>query len=246
MELYIIRHGQSTNNALMDDVILRVKDPALTELGQRQAELVGRFLATAENLEQIVQHPSDSPERKIAHPHTITHLYTSAMHRAMQTAKPIGEALGIAPEVWIDIHEHGGIFLEKDGVATGYGGMTRDEILAQFPNYRLPHSIDGVGWWNPDYGKEDNERFFARARRVADALRQRAGDAATKDDRIALVTHGAFGGVLMKTLVGIQPEASFFFNTYNTSITRFDLRDDGAVIMRYLNRVTHLPPDLVT
>jgi len=33
MELYIIRHGQSANNALIDQHINRVDDPSLTAIG---------------------------------------------------------------------------------------------------------------------------------------------------------------------------------------------------------------------
>ena len=44
MQLYIVRHAQSTNNALAD-IRDRVCDPTLTELGERQAEIVGGHLA---------------------------------------------------------------------------------------------------------------------------------------------------------------------------------------------------------
>ena len=42
MELYIIRHGQSTNNALGEDITNRVMDAPLTDLGHQQAQLVGQ------------------------------------------------------------------------------------------------------------------------------------------------------------------------------------------------------------
>ena len=32
----------------------------------------------------------------------------------------------------------------------------------------------------------------------------------------------------------------------NTSITRIDFNDDGAVEVAYLNRITHLPEELLT
>ena len=37
MELFIIRHGQSVNNAL-EDQTKRKKDPALTSTGEQQAQ----------------------------------------------------------------------------------------------------------------------------------------------------------------------------------------------------------------
>ena len=43
MKLYIIRHAQSINNALANQMD-RVCDPSLTELGYRQAEIVAQHL----------------------------------------------------------------------------------------------------------------------------------------------------------------------------------------------------------
>ena len=44
MQLYIIRHAQSVNNAL-DDQRYRVSDPLLTEVGHRQAAMLAEHLA---------------------------------------------------------------------------------------------------------------------------------------------------------------------------------------------------------
>ncbi len=129
MELYIIRHGQSQNNALMENQHLRVEDPLLTEAGEQQAQHVARFLADTINLEDLVRKPVDDPARGEPHPYQFTHLYCSPMIRTMQTIQPISETLGITPEIWIDIHEHGGIFLKKDGVTTGYGGQKSQQIV---------------------------------------------------------------------------------------------------------------------
>ena len=48
MDLYIIRHAQSTNNALPAEVELRdrVCDPLLSDLGYRQAAFLAEHLAT--------------------------------------------------------------------------------------------------------------------------------------------------------------------------------------------------------
>ena len=52
MELYIIRHAQSSNNALADERE-RVCDPHLTELGRQQAELLAAHLAAGPDLHPI-------------------------------------------------------------------------------------------------------------------------------------------------------------------------------------------------
>jgi broad specificity phosphatase PhoE len=99
MELYMIHHGQSTNNALSDPRS-RVCDPPLTELGRRQAEIVAQHLATGTRpvpWEENFRNRSGCG---------ITRLYCSPMWRALQTAQYIGQTLGLAPQVWIDIHYH--------------------------------------------------------------------------------------------------------------------------------------------
>ena len=90
MQLYIVRHGESANNALGTEdasydeyMATRSPDPVLTQIGERQVALVGAHLAKAG--------------------YGITELHCSAMVRAMQTALPIGQALGLRPQVWIDI-----------------------------------------------------------------------------------------------------------------------------------------------
>ena len=39
-----------------------------------------------------------------------TAIYISPMLRALRTAAPLAAALGLAPQVWTDIFEHGGLF----------------------------------------------------------------------------------------------------------------------------------------
>jgi 2,3-bisphosphoglycerate-dependent phosphoglycerate mutase/probable phosphoglycerate mutase len=109
MEIYLIRHGQSVNNALGDDLTRRVMDAPLTELGQQQAAHVAQHLAAADYPEAAFYHNGRPRDH-----YGLTHLYCSAMQRALQTALPIGQALGLMPEVWVDIHEHGGIYLDDE------------------------------------------------------------------------------------------------------------------------------------
>ena len=74
--------------------------------------------------------------------------------------------------MWLDIHDHGGIFLNngpEQGI-TGYPGKTRPEILEQFPDYILPDEVTDEGWWKPEWGKEDWPASHARAVPVGDRL----------------------------------------------------------------------------
>lgn len=246
MRLYLIRHAQSVNNALAaaGSIEDRVADPALTEIGLQQADIVAQFLRDA----------MDLPPDRQAEPFGITHLYCSAMLRSLQTAKPIAAALGIQPEIWVDIHETGGIFLnEKTGIV-GYPGLNRTQITTDFAGTIIPDSITDDGWWDPALGRETLMAFINRAVRVALAVRERAAT----NERIALVTHGAFMDQLVKALLERIPQSSdsMFYVHYNTAITRFDFgpdaryagADESSERMRlhYLNRIRHLSHELLT
>jgi broad specificity phosphatase PhoE len=239
MELYIIRHGQSTNNALTNRED-RGCDPPLTDLGRRQAEILAQHLKTS------IQSEHSSTEHgygaKSLCQYDITRLYCSPMWRALQTAQPIGMALGLTPEVWIDIHEWGGIYLdhgEPHGIV-GYPGKTRSEILAEFPDYTLPEEITEQGWWERDF--EDKAGCIARAVRVTETLCTQA----ETDERIAIITHAGFTANLIKTFLGILPADDIYYHHRNTAISRIDLNADGILHLRYFNRVDHLPPEMVT
>lgn len=230
MQLYLIRHGQSYNNAVHDPRE-RVKDPELTSLGQRQAELLAEHLAISSD--ERTETPSG---------YGLTHLYASPMFRALQTAKPISEHLGLAVKVWIDIHEIGGIFLEDaEGGFVGYPGMTREQIRTAFPDYELPSEISEAGWWNPEDQMETESAAQFRALKVAEALRENA----RTEHRIALVSHAGFLDRLLKVLLNQLPNVprTVFYAHYNTAITRIDF-GEAYLRMHYINRMDHLPPHL--
>ena len=244
MDLYIIRHAQSTNNALSVEIEqrARVRDPLLTELGSRQADLLAEHLATGrDGWSEAASADPEAGGDPSATRYGITRLVCSPMRRTLLTAQPVGRALGLDPEIWLGIHEHGGIYLDH-GEPTGkvgYPGITRPEIHAQFPGYRVPEGLTEQGWWRD--GFEEWETCLIRAGRVAQELRAMN----TGDARIAMVTHGAFASALIMALVGTPSDAGVHFSHHNTGISLLHFRPDGGLRLRYLNRVPHLPSELV-
>ena len=220
MQVYLIRHAQSENNVLTHETMHRRKaEPDLTELGYRQRQLLADFLAQADGLE-------------------MTHLYTSAMYRSMLTVEPVAKALGLQPEVWVDLHEKGGMFQRRNGHVEGFQGMTRAAILKEFADYRLPAAVSERGWYDVDLGMEPETHSFFRAIKVAQGLRERG----YTDDALGLVSHAGFLDVLLKAIFDQLPSRphTMRYYHYNTAITRIDYRESGPAL-HYMNRVDHLP-----
>jgi broad specificity phosphatase PhoE len=229
MELYLVRHGQSSNNALTGSQE-RHCDPPLTAVGERQADLAGQYLKAA---------PAKFPHGR---EHTdegfgLTRLFCSAHRRCLQTATAIGRHTGLTPEIWLDVHEEMGIWLDGEDALPG---LTPAEIAADFPGARLPDQINPQGWWSRPAETED--QWVERAARVARRLR---GEMASTQERMAVVTHGGFTNDLLSALVSGGPMKGAAFTTQNTSIARIDFDSNGCQL-RYINRVEHLPPELVT
>jgi broad specificity phosphatase PhoE len=161
------------------------------------------------------------------------------MLRALQTAQPVGRALGIEPEVWVNVHELSGMYLdhgEPRGIV-GYPGMSRSEMLAQFPDYVLPDGVTDHGWWRG--GREESPAWYARAIQVADEVR---GQAASSDT-IAIISHGGFIDILLKAILNLLPTRHLHYLHHNTAISAIDFEGDGSLLIRFLNRVDHLAPD---
>ncbi|MFZ1753995.1 MAG: histidine phosphatase family protein [Caldilineaceae bacterium] len=269
MILYLIRHGQSFNNRLGETVLTtngeldqdaytrymnsRVADPELTDIGKKQAEKLAEFLREARPKHRATHDdPPESELRGTDVPNRlgISRIYSSPMLRTLQTSQPTATALGVQPEVWTDIHEHGGVFDNSgpDGVVVGKPGLSRSEINTLFPGYTIPEARIGEnGWWSG--GEEDRPDCDARAIRVAARLRAMALEFG--NERIAAVMHGTFMDSLIKAILGRLPGSDLHFSHYNTGITRIDYTESWQdktplVLVRYTNRVDHLTPDLIT
>ncbi len=250
MRVLLIRHGQSGNNVLAETdghdyekyMATRTHDPLLSAIGERQAELLAEhFVALSKRL------AAAGPSKVwMMHDLPIDTLYVSPMVRALQTALPLSRALGLTPQVWVNIHEHGGLFTgsptHNNIVATP--GITAPEIVERFPGYAVGEGVGDDGWWYGGY--EELDVCYTRACGVAERLRAKAE--ATPAICIALVTHGTFLDALLHAL--LMPDSKFdgrmHFSSLNTAVSRVDFLTDGRVALRYLNRVDHLPLELVT
>ena len=222
MQVYLIRHAQSENNVLSADNMHRRKvDPDLTELGYQQRDVLAEYLSSAD--------------------FEITHLYTSAMYRSLLTTQPLGDALDINPQLWLDLHENGGLFQHRNGHTSGFHGMTRAAIQGAFPGFGLPDALTEKGWYDASLGQEPETHRVFRGIKVAQALKERSHS----DQVVALVSHAGFLDVLLKAIFGQLPSRPRTMRYYhdNTAITRIDYQR-SRTLLNFMNRVEHLPAGL--
>jgi len=252
MHLYLIRHAQSANNALYAAAGVsgydagRVADPPLTELGHAQARLLARHLASGPDALGADNEVSSSARRHNRDGFGLTHLYTSLMLRAIVTAGYVAEATGLPLHAWPEAHERGGLYQHapETGEAIIVAGPNRAHFAGEFPHLRLPDTLGDAGWWGR--GRETEDEFVPRAQTFWRQLAERHGEG---EDRVAVITHAGFFQSLMAALTTGPAEgtgmALRWFGMSNTSISRFEL-NEGMIDVRYLNRVEHLPAELIT
>lgn len=246
MELYFIRHGQSQNNANWGNPDYQESpDPALTEIGREQACYVAEFLKE----QQLITNPKAwNIQNRLGF--GLTHIYTSLMERAVNTAAPSARALGIPFTAWEEIHESGGIY-GRDGELQfkGLPGKPRTYFDRHFPELVLPEYFNGDGWWNRPHESEDECNLRAR-KFLADLLARHADREGQPAQRVAIFSHGGFFSHLMFAIfdspwrqAALGMKSSFVLN--NCSISRIDFLGD-EIYIGYINRTDHLPDHLIT
>ena len=252
MQFYFIRHAQSADNryvaenvdkgvrshGLDQSWLGRQADPELSETGRVQAQVVSKFLA------KIKEKTSDNTSHLDPIPEIFdfTHLYSSLMVRAMETAGAIGAALNLTPAIWEDLYETGGIW-EPDtetGRPVGSGGKNRSYFLKRFPDFVLPDRLGEDGWWNRPL--ESTEACKNRAQRFFNDLMERHGHT---EDRVAVVGHGLFYSFMIKTFLKIPPGSGVIFVTNNAAVTRIDFIKKSVRVI-YQNRTDFFSRDLIT
>ena len=141
MELLIVRHGESVANA--EGRMQGQRDYPLSDAGQEQARLLGRFLVNAG--------------------FRFDAAYTSPLTRARATALTLTTALGLPEaELTPELSElHAG----------DLQGLTHAEIAESFPAF-LQRGLTGLGDFS-EYGGESYDDVQARLRRLRERWNER-------------------------------------------------------------------------
>ena len=246
MDVYVMRHAESTNNALDVATIendAREHDPGVTARGLAQCAAVR---ARGGGARSRSSSSSTSTSREVE-------VWSSPMRRCLMTADALARGLGVRFGVRADLHEHGGCFRGArgggGGGVVGLPGMTKAEMEDAFPACDVPLELEH-GWWSPERGCESVRDAQERARGTAEWLwaRARAMNALEEPAKdLYIVAHGMFIDMLFKTLfnaprtTGKQPS---LFCSQNACVhkLRFDVAEDGeSVGLQVFNDVTHIP-----
>lgn len=247
MQLYLIRHTQSENNELWHRTGSsdgRSSDPALTELGRRQARVLAEFIARDST--EDGRTTDDVLDRRGI---KLTHLYCSLMRRSIETGLTLAERLDLPLVALENVHERGGLYLKdpEKNEKRGMPGPNREYFRQHFPSLVLPESLGDAGWWNRPY--EQREAAVARAEKVVDWLLAVHDQT---DDRVAMIIHGGFIQSLFTVIFqmplansGLKDGREVWIKANNGSISRIDFHSN-ALRLTYQNRIDFFPEDLIT
>ncbi|MCO8122742.1 histidine phosphatase family protein [Stieleria sp. TO1_6] len=221
MQLYMIRHAESANNALPS--YQRVEDPAITAVGRLQAQHLADWLKTL----------------------TADVMITSPFLRTLQTAVPVLNATDYRLDIWHDVFERGGCFRGFDeATLAGAMGMGKSEILRAMGNHAprclLDETIDDNGWW----GGRDRETEPAAQQR-AEQVCQRLLKSFTENQIVVLLIHADLKRLLLTEMMQGDVNVARLGPIRNVGITKVN-RVAGSWQLDYFNSVSHLPAKLIT
>jgi broad specificity phosphatase PhoE len=205
-EIYFVRHGDALPG--QDEVVLGDYDAqALSDLGRRQAQALARRMALYQP----------------------TALYSSPTGRAIQTAQPTAQALGLTVSLDDDLREVelgpiGGDLATDDPAEVSQALRQRLREIAYI-------AVSG-GSWSAIPGSEPTAHL--RARVVAAVARIHR---AHPGERVAVFSHGGAINAWFADLLAL--ERDYFFPAANTSISVARVLGERRLLMA-LNDITHL------
>jgi len=202
-QIILIRHGQSQGNA--EGRFGGHTDTPLSPRGRKQAKATGKVLAGE----------------------TFDAIYSSDLHRAIETAKPLARLTGIEIQPTEALRERSVGVME---------GLTFEEAAEQHPEqYQalLRRDFDHVL-----LGGESYRQMLDRAAGKLDEVIEKH-----RGGQIAIFTHTGTICILILHLMGAldAPELKpVWIATTNCGLSRFDLRSDGFVRVLAINDTRHL------
>lgn len=269
MKLILLRHGQSSNTEIAsivlrddyragtDDAVQREMekcwlqhrqpDPGLTAQGQSEAATLAQglkreYLAAVMDLEEETEISNVLEYRVLSSP----------MRRALETALPLADALGLRTVVAeADLCEVGGYYGAPGEPAAPSPSYIASAYGSAVDVSRLSGGSTSTGWWS-DNDAEGLTEATSRAQRTAKKLISMAQGGDGGPDVVVVVSHDAYLQLLVSALLdcdarddeddlSTMPRAPLIpFSLMNTGTVAFDISTlDGEVTLLWLNRIDH-------
>ncbi len=205
-ELYFVRHGDALPD--QDEVVLGDYDAqALSELGRRQAQALARRMA--------IYKPAA--------------IYSSPTGRAVQTAQPTADALGLSITIDDDLRE---VELGSIGGDIATDDPAEVSKLLRQRLREIAHIAVGGGQWSAIPGSESSQHLRQRVNAAVARIHQRH-----PGERVAIFSHGGAINAYFADLLGL--ERDYFFPAANTSVSVARMRGERRLLMA-LNDISHL------
>lgn len=147
----------------------------------------------------------------------IEYMVASPLDRTCQTAEIIGAHLGIGFDVDDRI---------KEWHCGEWSGEMWDEVPDKWPEEFAAWQADQFNYRGP--GTENYPDMIDRARPFLDEL------LGTRFNRIAIVSHGMIGRVMVGILMAMSPDEMFSFSQSNDTIFHLTQRDDSFLPQHFI------------
>jgi len=217
MQLYLIRHAESENNARPGH--LRVEDPSITTIGKMQAGHLAEWTKTL----------------------SADFLITSPFLRTIQTTQAVAGMNPMPVSVWHNVFERGGCYRGfGDDAREGGPGLGVTKIRELLPKATIDESIRDSGWWGRR--RESDEDAVTRSKTVIQRLVSTFG---SSGKHVVAIIHADFKRQLLLDMLEGIADARSFGPLRNTGITKVDF-DGRRWRLDWLNSVSHLPAKLIT
>ena len=197
MELLVVRHARPLRDEAPDG---GSADPGLADLGRLQAEATADYL-TDEGIDHIV---------------------SSSMRRALQTAEPLAERLGLSIERLNDLRESD----HRSQIYVPVEEMERDD-----PS--IAHYFDPDADINETIFLDGYEEFRTRVERGFEHVIR-----TNRSRTVAVFCHGMVTGVYLQILLGIDDPLSLLVDY--CGITRVAASSTGVRTVRSVNETHHV------
>lgn len=207
-ELWLIRHGESIGNR--EQIYQGQNDLALSPLGHQQAALLAERLASLQEVQPF------------------SAIYSSDLQRAVQTALPTSQAIGLS------VIERNGLREIDVGL---WSGLTFADIQNRFPEeWAASYPV-----MDPDRVRGGGESYRQAQERVVQSLQGIVED--HLGERVLVFFHGGVMQAVLAHIMQLPLPNKRFLQTANTSISRVRLSPDNgrfSGLILGMNDVAHL------